>query len=91
LVKEKGFSEERIKKDIEKLKAARGKAVQGRLTDFFKVSPSPVKPTLKGKAVSSSGRGAKRGAAVGRGSRGGRGAGTAGRPRGSGILGKRKR
>jgi len=57
LVTEKGFSEDRVKKGIQKLNKARGSAVQGRLDGFFMVTPcSPVKKQkiaekAKGKVV----------------------------------------
>ena len=35
LVNEKGFSEERVRNGVQKLKKARGSSVQGRLTSFF--------------------------------------------------------
>eukprot|EP01089_Gocevia_fonbrunei_P022621 TRINITY_DN9204_c0_g1_i2.p1 TRINITY_DN9204_c0_g1~~TRINITY_DN9204_c0_g1_i2.p1 ORF type:complete len:402 (-),score=80.64 TRINITY_DN9204_c0_g1_i2:25-1230(-) len=79
LVKEKGFSEERVKKGIEQLKQTRGKAVQGRLTDFFTVTrqaapKAPATPERKGRAGSP---------------RGGARAGSPAQSRS--MLGKRKR
>ena len=40
LVKEKGFNEERLKGQIEKLSKARKTPTQGRMTEFFKALPS---------------------------------------------------
>jgi len=54
LCKEKGFSEERVKSGIEKIKKSKSKAVQARITSFFIVKPpvttsSPSKSDTKGK------------------------------------------
>jgi flap endonuclease-1 len=50
LCKEKGFSEERVKSGIEKIRKSKSKAVQARITSFFTVKPaetpsSPSKDT----------------------------------------------
>lgn len=54
MVKEKGFSEDRVRMNAAKLAKAAGTKPQGRLTDFFKVSsnaaakkPAPKKPAGK--------------------------------------------
>jgi flap endonuclease-1 len=49
LCKEKGFSEDRVKSGVTKLKKAKG-AVQGRITSFFK-TPEPEAPPPKGKGA----------------------------------------
>ncbi len=81
LVKEKQFNEERVRKGIEKLKKARGSAVQGRLDGFFsnmgKVTSSPQKKKEepKGKGVAGRGRGRGKPAAATRGKPAARGRG----------------
>lgn len=51
LVKEKGFSEDRVRQNATKLQKAAGQKPQGRLTDFFKASAGPKKAQEpKGKA-----------------------------------------
>ncbi|XP_046843518.1 flap endonuclease 1-like isoform X2 [Xenia sp. Carnegie-2017] len=50
LVKEKGFSEERIRSGISKLQKARKTSVQGRLDGFFKVLATTPNATNKRKA-----------------------------------------
>jgi len=65
LCTEKGFNEERVRSGIQKLKQAKEKAVQSRITSYFQVKPSEVKttprktptkaaskPTAKGRAAS---------------------------------------
>eukprot|EP01120_Amphizonella_sp_Union-15-10_P015511 TRINITY_DN8000_c0_g1_i1.p1 TRINITY_DN8000_c0_g1~~TRINITY_DN8000_c0_g1_i1.p1 ORF type:complete len:406 (-),score=97.92 TRINITY_DN8000_c0_g1_i1:18-1235(-) len=54
LVKEKGFSEDRVKSGIAKIKKSRSTTVQGRLTSFFSIVPSekktmPKKPIISNK------------------------------------------
>lgn len=44
LVREKNFSEDRVRKSIAKLSKAGRSAVQGRLDGFFKAQPSPPQP-----------------------------------------------
>lgn len=43
LVKDKGFSEDRVRQNAAKLAKAAGQKPQGRLTDFFKVSTATIK------------------------------------------------
>ncbi|CAI5991080.1 unnamed protein product [Closterium sp. NIES-65] len=49
LVEENGFNLERVTKAIEKIKAAKNKASQGRLESFFKPSAAPASTTSKRK------------------------------------------
>lgn len=56
LVEEKNFSEDRVRKTAEKLKAARGKSTQGRLESFF--GPVSVKPSTKRKEAPTKGKAA---------------------------------
>jgi flap endonuclease-1 len=60
LVGEKSFSEERVRKAIEKIKAAKGKASQNRLEAFFG-APTLVKSTLKRPAEAAKGKGKGKG------------------------------
>lgn len=41
---EKGFSEQRVRAAVGRIKAAKGKAAQGRIENFFKPAPSANKP-----------------------------------------------
>ncbi|ELR18579.1 XPG Iregion domain containing protein [Acanthamoeba castellanii str. Neff] len=81
LVKEKQFNEERVRKGIEKLKKARGSAVQGRLDGFVAnmgkatSSPQKKKEDPKGKGVAGRGRGRGKPAAAARGKPAARGRG----------------
>jgi hypothetical protein len=47
LVQEKGFSEDRVRKGIEKLKKNAKQSIQGRITSFFNAPPSPKKTVKK--------------------------------------------
>ena len=47
MVKEKGFSEDRMKSGVEKLKKGLKGGVQGRLDGFFKVVPKAKEDTKK--------------------------------------------
>ncbi|KAF5842041.1 PIN domain-like protein [Dunaliella salina] len=48
LVGEKNFSEDRVRKTVQRIKAAKGKASQGRIESFFKPAPNqPPKPAAK--------------------------------------------
>jgi len=47
MVEEKGFNLDRIKNNIEKLKKCKTTTIQTRITDFFKITPSPKKETKK--------------------------------------------
>ncbi|EDV25984.1 uncharacterized protein TRIADDRAFT_24563 [Trichoplax adhaerens] len=43
LVEEKGFSEDRIRRGVEKISKARGTSTQGRLDSFFTITPGAIK------------------------------------------------
>jgi len=49
MVEEKGFSEDRIRNGLKKLKSCKSKSSQGRLDDFFKVLPSSGKRKVEEK------------------------------------------
>ncbi|GAA5872640.1 hypothetical protein JCM1840_004861 [Sporobolomyces johnsonii] len=61
LVREKGFSEDRVRKGAEKLKARLSAKQQGRLDGFFTVKPKdPTAAPAKRKADDKSGKGSKK-------------------------------
>ncbi|KAF8074067.1 flap endonuclease 1 [Lyophyllum atratum] len=61
LVKEKGFSEERVRKGAEKLQKYLNSKQQGRLDGFFTVKPKEKTAPVKGKGkIDTKGRGTKR-------------------------------
>lgn len=62
---EKGFNEDRVRNQVKKINAAKGKASQGRLESFF--GPVTVKPNEKKAAKEA----AAQAAAKGKGSKGG--------------------
>jgi flap endonuclease-1 len=51
LVRDKGFSEERVRSGVARLKKHRGQSVQGRLDSFFKPIPKPEGATAKPSAA----------------------------------------
>jgi flap endonuclease-1 len=65
---EKGFNEDRVRNQVKKINAAKGKASQGRLESFF--GPVTVKPNEKKAAKEAAAKAAKGKAAKG-GSKGG--------------------
>eukprot|EP00245_Coleochaete_scutata_P005594 TRINITY_DN19256_c0_g1_i1.p1 TRINITY_DN19256_c0_g1~~TRINITY_DN19256_c0_g1_i1.p1 ORF type:complete len:390 (+),score=95.80 TRINITY_DN19256_c0_g1_i1:87-1256(+) len=59
LVEENGFNLERVTKQIEKIKTARGKSAQGRLEAFFKPTSAPEKTEKRKDPPAANGKGGK--------------------------------
>lgn len=63
LVQQKGFSEERVRRGVEKLNKCRNSAVQDRITSFFTAAPKEAKAKPTASAKDAKKAGAKKGAA----------------------------